>query len=67
MRLRAQAGSADGGWVASLDGLGFTGEDVQIGIHGLGLPSENVIFDSTDFLLREGLGRDWAGQSGGGS
>ena len=65
MRLAATAGVAD--WVASLDDLGFTGKDVQIGTLDFGVPNEDVVFDSTDFLLGEGPGRDWAGQSGGGS
>ena len=67
MRLRAHAGGADGGWVASLDGLGLTGEDVQVGTLNFGLPSDDVVFDSADFLLREGSCRNWAGQSRGGS
>jgi len=64
MRLAAAARGADR--VASLDGLGVTGKDVQIGTLGFGLPSEDVVFD-TDFLLGEGPGRNRAGQSGGGS
>jgi len=65
MCLGAHAGGAD--WVAGLDGLGVTGKDVQIGTLDFRLPSEDVVFDPSDFLLGEGPGRDRAGQSGGSS
>lgn len=67
MRLRAHAGGADGSGIASLDVLGFTGKDVQVGTLSFGLPSEDIVLGTTDFLLGEGPGRNWAGQSGGGS
>lgn len=50
--------AADGGW--------FTSEDLQVRAQGLGLPNEEVGINTGQFLLREGVGGDWAGQSGGG-
>jgi len=65
MRLAAHAGTA--GRVASLDGLGLTGEDIQLGTLSFGLPDKGVVLDSSDVLLGEGPGRNRAGQRGGGT
>ena len=53
-----------GGWLTSLEILRFTGLDFQFGVLGLGLPHKEAVLDS-NFLLSEGVGRNWAGQSGG--
>ena len=65
MRLRAGAGlhatSLD------IDLIGFASEDFQFAALGFGLSSEDVVHVAgTDFLLSEGLGRNWASQRGGG-
>ena len=63
MRLNALPQGADWRWLTSLDILRPTGEDSQPGPEGFGPPSENVVVDS-EFLLVEGFGRNWTGQSG---
>lgn len=63
--LDAPAVSADG--LTSLDDLGFTGEDVQSRVQGFGFANEEVVLESTDFLLGDGPCGDRTGQSGGGS
>ena len=66
VRLEAKgARHAAGGWLTSLDVHRFTGSDFPFGV-GLGLPNKEAVLDS-NFLLSEGVGRNWAGQSGGSS
>jgi hypothetical protein len=66
-RLAASAGNAFGRWVTSLDGLGFTSEDLQSGVQGFGLTGEDVVFGAGDFLLSNRVGGNWASQCRGGS
>lgn len=67
MCLGAHPWSADGGWFTSLDFIRLSGEDFHLRVRGFGLPNEDVVFDGASFLLGEGFGGNWAGQSRGGS
>jgi len=45
----------------------ITGEGFQLRILSFGLPGEDLVLDSTGFLLGEGLGRNGASQRRGSS
>ena len=54
-----------GRWITSLDDLRLTGEDLQLGVAGLGLANENVVSDNIPLV--EGVGGNWASQCRGSS